>query len=74
MVYQLTLLVQWKQRRIHDIFHASILTPYHETEAHRTNYLEPPLDVIDGEEEYEVEKILDSKRIGWGRKLHYLVR
>ena len=62
MVYQLTLPTQWKQKGIHDVFHASLLTPYHETEAHGTNYLEPPPDVIKGEEEYEVERILDSKR------------
>ena len=73
MVYQLTLPVQWKQKRIHDVFHASLLTPYHKTEAYGTNYLEPPPDIIDGKEEYEVEKILDSKRIGRGRKLHYLI-
>ena len=63
MVYQLILLAQQKQKRIHNVFHASLLTPYHETEAHRANYLEPPPDIIDREEEYEVEKILDFKRI-----------
>ena len=73
VVYQLTLLMQWKQKGIHDIFHTSLLTPYHETKAHGANYLKPPPDVIEGEEEYEVEKILDSKRIGQNKKLHYLV-
>ena len=73
VVYQLILLAQWKQKRIHNVFHTSLLTPYHKTEAHRANYLEPPPNVIDREEEYEVEKILDSKRIGWGQKLHYLI-
>ena len=56
------------------MFHASLLTPYHETEAHGANHLEPPPDVIEGEEEYEVEKILDSKRTGRNKKLHYLIR
>jgi hypothetical protein len=56
--------MQWNQKKIHDVFHASLLTPYHETTAHGTNYLELPPDVIDEEEEYEVEKVLDSKRIG----------
>ena len=74
VVYQLTLPTQWKQKRIHDVFHASLLTPYHETEAHGINHLEPPPDVIEGEEEYEVEKVLDSKRIGRNKKLHYLIR
>ena len=73
MVYQLTLPKQWKQKGIHDMFHANLLTPYHETEAHGINYLEPPPDVIKGEEEYEVERILDSKRIGRNKKLHYLI-
>ena len=74
VVYQLTLPTQWKQKGIHDVFHASLLTPYHETEAHGANYLEPPPDVIEGEEEYEVEKILDSKRTRRNKKLHYLIR
>ena len=73
VVYQLTLPMQWKQKGIHDVFHASLLTPYHKTEAHRVNHLEPPPDVIEGEEEYEVERILDSKRIRQSKKLHYLV-
>jgi hypothetical protein len=74
VTYQLILPTQWKQRKLHDIFHASLLTPYHETEAHRANYLEPPPDVIDGEDEYEVEQILDSRKMGWKCKLHYLIR
>ena len=74
MVYQLTLPKQWKQKRIHDMFHTSLLTPYHETEAHRVNYPEPPPDIIEGEEEYKVERILDSKRIGRNKKLHYLIQ
>jgi hypothetical protein len=63
-VYQLTLPTQWKQKGIHDVFHTSLLTTYHETEAHGVNHLEPPPDVIEGEEEYEVEEVLDLKRMG----------
>ena len=73
-MYQLTLPTQWEQKRIHNVFHASLLTPYYETEAHGVNHLELPPDVIEGEEEYEVEKVLDSKRIGRNKKLHYLIR
>jgi hypothetical protein len=43
------------------MFHASLLTPYKETEEHGANFLEPPPDIIEGEEEYEVEQVLDSR-------------
>ena len=62
---------QWK---IHDVFHADLLTPYHETELHGPNFTRPPPDLIDGEEEYEVEEILQSRRFGRGRKVQYLVK
>ena len=41
---------------------------------HGPNYNEPPPDLVDGEEEYEVEVILGSRRHGRGRKLQYLVK
>jgi hypothetical protein len=34
----------------------------------------PPPDLMDGMEEYEVEKVLDSHWHGRGRKLQYLVK
>ena len=74
VVYQLTLPPQWKQKRIHDVFHANLLTPYHETTEHGPNFPSPPPDIIKGETEYEVERILDSRRVGRGRRLEYLVR
>lgn len=60
------------QRKIHDVFHASLLTPYHETEQHGNNYLEPVPQLIDGQEEYEVEAILNH-RTKYGHP-QYLVR
>ena len=63
ITYQLKLPPQWK---IHDVFHADLLTPYHETELHRPNFTRPPPDLINGEEEYEVEEILQSQKI-WKR-------
>jgi len=53
--YQLDLPPTWK---IHPVFHATLLTPYKETETHGPNFLEPPPDIIEGEPEWEVEKIL----------------
>ena len=67
--YRLSLPKQW---RIHPVFHATLLTPYKETEAHGPNFLEPPPDLIEGEKEYEVEAIIGHKKKGRG--LHYLVK
>jgi hypothetical protein len=54
VVYQLKLPPQWT---IHPVFHASLLMPYIETNEHSANYTRPPLDMIEGEEQYEVEAI-----------------
>lgn len=57
---------------IHPVFHASKLLPYHDsTIPGQTNPPPPPIN-IDGELEYEVEKILSSRR--YRRKLQFLVR
>ena len=69
VTYRLKLPNQW---RIHDIFHASLLSPYHETETHGPNFIKPPPDLIEGEEEYEVEAIMNHKT--WGRGYRYLVK
>jgi hypothetical protein len=71
ITYELRLPVQWK---LHPVFHVDLLTPYHETEFHGTNYDKPPPDLINGQEEYEVEHIVASRRFGRGRKLQYLVK
>ena len=49
------------QLKIHPIFHASLLTSYKETSEHGPNFLRPPLDLIDGEEEYEVKAVLGHR-------------
>jgi hypothetical protein len=41
----------------------SLLSSYHENDTHGPNYLDPPPDTIDNEEEYEVEAILAHKLI-----------
>ncbi len=71
VVYQLDLPPQWK---IHNVFHASLLTPYQETETHGPNFTEPPPDIIEGEPEYEVEEIIGSRRVGKKRTLEFRVR
>jgi hypothetical protein len=52
--YQLKLPIQWK---IHPMFHAHLLTLFQEMSAHRSNYLCPPPDLIDGIKEHEVKFI-----------------
>ena len=55
IVYQLRLPKTWK---IHPVFHASLLSPYRVNEVHGKNFPAPPPDLINGEEEYEIEKII----------------
>jgi hypothetical protein len=71
VVFQLALPPQW---HVHDVFHASLLTPYKETEEHRDNFAQPPPELIDGQEEYEVEQVMNSRRLGHAQKLQYLLR
>ena len=58
LTYKLRLPSTWK---IHDVFHASLLSPYHSTESYGPQAPPPPPDIIDNEEEYEVEAILSHK-------------
>ena len=69
--YELDLPSRWK---IHPVIHANLLTPYKETVLHGPNFTRPLPELIDGEEEYEVEQVLDSRRQGRGRKLHFLIK
>jgi hypothetical protein len=68
--YRIKFPTQWS---IHNVFHTDLLTPYRETPTHGVNYQRPPPDLVDGMEEYKVEKVLDSRRYGRGRKLQYLI-
>jgi len=69
MVFKLELPPQW---RIHPVFHASLLDPYqaNKIEGRRQLVPEPP-EIVEGEAEYEVEEILDSKIVR--KKLLYYV-
>ena len=58
---------------LHPIFNVVKLTLAPEDPIHRRCPLHPPLpEIIDREEEWVVEEILDSKVVNW--KLHYLVK
>src|SRR5882757_443625 len=71
VAYKIQILATWQ---VHDVFHASLLTPYKETVEHGENFLEPPPDIIEGEEEWEVEQVLGKRHFGQGKRLQYLVR
>ena len=55
ITYQLCLPKTWK---IHPVFHTSLLSPYCENSIHDLNFPAQPPDLIEGEEEYEIKKIL----------------
>ena len=67
--YQLTLPPQWK---IHNVFHATLLTPYKETALNGNRNQEPAPELINGQPEWEVEQILHVRR--YWRQVQYLVR
>ena len=67
--YQLKLPPQWQ---LHDVFHATLLTPYKETALNGQSYQEPAPDLIDGQPEWEVESILKVRKRR--NQLQYLVR
>ena len=59
--------------RLHPVFNVINLTPAQEDPVQGRHPLPPLLpEIIDGEEEWIVEEILDSKVINW--KLRYLVK
>ena len=59
--YRLKLPTSWQ---IHNIFHAMLLKPYRENEIYGENFTEPPPELVEGEEVYEVETICGHGK--WG--------
>jgi hypothetical protein len=70
VAFQLTLPPSMK---IHNVFHADLLLPYKETEEYGQPYMHPPPVIEEGEEDYEINAILDARRFGRGQKLQYLM-
>ena len=71
VAYRIQLLTSWG---IHNMFHASLLSPYHETASHGPNFSQSLPDLIDREKEYEVERIVNHRLYGRSRKLQYLIK
>jgi hypothetical protein len=71
VAYRLALPPQWT---IYPVFHALTLTPYVETKEHSENYLRPPLDLIEGKEQYKVETIRSHQCHGKKKQLQYLIK
>jgi Chromo (CHRromatin Organisation MOdifier) domain len=60
-------------KRLHPVFNTVKLTPAPSDPIEGCHSLPPPpLEIVDGEKEWIVEEILDSKMINW--KLRYLVK
>ena len=60
--------------KIHDVFHVDLLTPYRQNQIYGEAFPQPPPDLIEGEEEYEVEEIVSDRRHGRSRSLQYLIK
>jgi Chromo (CHRromatin Organisation MOdifier) domain len=67
--YRLKLPGHWK---IHDTFHAKLLTPYKQTDKYGPNFLEPPPELLEGKPEWEVEEIMGQRQLQ--NKRQYLIR
>ena len=47
--------------KMHNVFHVDQLIPHQETDAYGEQYSQPPPELIDGQEEYMIEEILDDQ-------------
>ena len=58
LTYRLRLPSTWK---IHDVFHATLLSSYRQTEAYGPSFSRPPPDLINSKEDYKVNHIVSHK-------------
>ena len=58
LAFRLNLPPGW---RIHNVFHAMLLSKFTHTKEHGTAFTQPPPDIIQGTEEFEVESILNHR-------------
>ena len=61
-----------KTMKIHEVFHVSLLEKWHEDEHGRKPIPLPPVVTPEGEEEYEIEKVLNSRKTR--NHIEYLIR
>ena len=59
LVYRLKIPMHWK---VHPVFHADLLTPYHTNQWYGKAKATPKPTMIKGHKEYEVDKILDHQK------------
>ena len=63
VTYQLKLPKSWK---IHNVFYATLLCLYIENKIYGNNYPQPPSELLEGEDVYEIETILKHWKRGRG--------
>ena len=59
ITYWLKLPKDWK---IHNMFHAVLLKPYTETNIHGENYTQPPPELLEEQEVYEVKTTIKHQK------------
>jgi hypothetical protein len=64
--YKIQLPAKWKN--VHPVFHASKLLSYKETTEHGKNFTQPPPDIIDEEQEWEIGEIINHRQGRYGKE------